>query len=56
MTKIQSLDTSAWTENDKNNFKMSLTGLKTEIDNRLAAMSAPPTPAKKSSKKLAEKG
>jgi len=53
MTKIQSVDTSAWMEDDKNNFKTSLTGLKTEIDNRLAALSALPKPAKKLSKKLA---
>ena len=36
-TKIQSIDTSAWTEDDKTNFQTSLTSLRTEIDNYLAA-------------------
>ena len=36
-TKIQSIDTSAWTEDDKTNFQTFLTILKTEIDNYLAA-------------------
>jgi len=53
MTKIQSVDTSAWTEDDKTNFKTALTGLRTEIDNRMAVQAALPTPTKKSSKKLA---
>jgi len=52
MTKIQSVDTSAWTEDDKTSFKTSLTGLKTEIDIRLAAL---PAPAKKRRKKGCEK-
>jgi len=49
MTKIRSIDTSAWTNDDKTNFRTSLTSLKTEIDNYLSAppMDAPP------SKKLA---
>jgi hypothetical protein len=50
MTKIQSLDPSAWTNDDKNNFRTALTSLKTEIDNYLAAQ---PAPTKKSSKKPA---
>jgi len=33
MTKIQSIDMSAWTDDDKTNFQTSLTSLKTEIDN-----------------------
>jgi len=37
MTKIRSLDTSAWTEDDKTNFRTAITSLKTEIDNYLAA-------------------
>ena len=36
-TKIKSIDTSAWTEDDKTNFQTSLTSLKTEIDNYLKA-------------------
>jgi len=40
MTKIQSIDTSAWTADDKINFQTSLTSLKTEIDNYLAATSS----------------
>ncbi|MFA6413160.1 MAG: ParB/RepB/Spo0J family partition protein [Syntrophales bacterium] len=48
-TKLQSLDTSAWTEENKTGFRTALTGLKTEVDNYLAAQ--PPT-TKKSSKKL----
>ena len=39
-TKIRSIDTSAWTEDDKTNFQTSLTNLKTEIDNYLAAAPA----------------
>jgi len=52
MTKIRLIDTSDWTDDDKTNFKTSLTSLKTEIDNYL---NAPPTTtkAKKTSKKLA---
>ena len=37
MTKIRSIDTSAWTDDDKTNFQTSLTSLKTEIDNYLNA-------------------
>ena len=37
MTKIQSLDTSAWTEDDKTNFRTAITSLRTEIDNYPAA-------------------
>jgi ParB family chromosome partitioning protein len=37
MTKIRSVDASAWTDEDKTNFQTSLTSLKTEIDNYLAA-------------------
>ena len=50
MTKIRSIDTSAWTDNDNANFRTSLTSLKTGIDNYL---NAPPAPAKKPSTKLA---
>jgi ParB family chromosome partitioning protein len=39
-TKIRSIDTSAWTEDDKANFQTSLTSLKTEIDNYLNAAPA----------------
>ena len=46
MTKIQSIDTSAWTEDDKTNFQTSLTSLKTEIDNYLAAPAAASPPSK----------
>jgi ParB family chromosome partitioning protein len=54
MTKIRSIDTSAWTDDDKTNFQTSLTSLKTEIDNYLAAPPPAATPAtKKTSKKLA---
>jgi ParB family chromosome partitioning protein len=35
MTKIRTLDTSAWTDDNKTNFQTSLAGLKTEIDNYL---------------------
>jgi ParB family chromosome partitioning protein len=35
MTKIRSIDTSAWTDDDKTNFQTSLDSLKTEIDNYL---------------------
>jgi len=37
MTKIRSINTSAWTANDNTNFRTSLTSLKTEIDNYLNA-------------------
>jgi len=47
MTKIRSINTSAWTDNDNTNFRTTLTSLKTEIDNYL---NAPPSVA---SKKLA---
>jgi ParB family chromosome partitioning protein len=49
MTKIRSIDTSAWADDDKTNFQTSLTSLKTEIDNYLSA----PPPAAPTSKKLA---
>lgn len=49
MTKILSIDTSAWTDDDRTNFQTSLTSLKTEIDNYLSA----PPPAAQTSKKLA---
>ena len=53
MTKIRSIDTSAWTEDDKANFRTAITILRTEIDNYLAAPPvAAPTP-KKTSKKPA---
>ncbi|MCX5829856.1 MAG: ParB/RepB/Spo0J family partition protein [Deltaproteobacteria bacterium] len=59
MTKIQSIDTSAWTEDDKTNFLASLASLKTEIENYLTAHPQAPAasvaavPAtKKKSKKL----
>jgi len=42
VTKILSIDTSAWTDDDKTNFKTALTSLKTGIDNYL---SAPPPAA-----------
>jgi hypothetical protein len=35
MTKIRSIDMSAWTDDNKTNFQTSLTSLKTEIDNYL---------------------
>ncbi len=35
ITKIRSIDTSAWTEDDKTGFQTALTSLKTEIDNYL---------------------
>lgn len=54
MTKIRSIDTSAWTDDNKTNFQTSLTSLKTEIDNYLAAPPPAAAPAtKKTSKKLA---
>ena len=37
MTKIRSIDTSAWTDDDNTNFQTSLISLKTEIDNYLNA-------------------
>ena len=45
MTKIRSIDTSAWTDEDKTNFRTALTSLKTGIDNYLAA--PPSQPSKK---------
>ena len=51
MTKIPSIDTSAWADDDKTNFQTSLTSLKTEIDTYLAA----PPPAAPSSKKTSKK-
>ena len=35
MTKIRTMDMSAWTDDDKENFRISITSLKTEIDNYL---------------------
>ena len=35
MTKIQTIDASAWTNEDRENFRISVTSLKTEIDNYL---------------------
>ena len=35
MLKIRTIDMSAWTDNDKENFRISITSLKTEIDNYL---------------------
>ena len=49
VTKILSIDTSAWTDDDKTNFQTSLTSLKTEIDNYLNA----PPPVAPASKNLA---
>jgi ParB family chromosome partitioning protein len=45
MMKIRTIDTSAWTDDDKTNFRMALTSLKTEIDNYLVA--PPSQPSKK---------
>ena len=47
MTKIRSVNMSAWTDDDKTNFQAALTSLKTGIDNYLAA------PPSQLSKKLA---
>jgi hypothetical protein len=44
MTKIRSVDTSVWTDEDRANLRISLTSLKTEIENYLAA--PPPQPSK----------
>ena len=44
ITKIRSLDTSAWTDDDKTNFQTSLASLKTEIDNYLNAPAPPVAP------------
>ena len=35
MTKIRTIDMSAWTDDDRENFRISITSLKTEIDNYL---------------------
>ena len=35
MTKIRTIDMSAWTDDNRTNFQTSLTSLKTEIDNYL---------------------
>ena len=43
MTKIRSVDASAWTDDDKTNFQTALTSLKTEIDNYLAAPPSQPS-------------
>jgi len=53
MTKIQSIDTTAWTDDDKTNFQTSLTSLKAEIDNYLNAPPPAAPSSKKTSKKLA---
>ena len=54
ITKIQSIDTSAWTEDDNTNFQTTLTSLKTEIDNYLAAPAPAAAPkTKKKPKNLA---
>ena len=59
MTKIRSINTSAWTNDNKTNFRTSLSSLKTEIDNYLAALAVAPakvaatSATKKTSKKLA---
>lgn len=57
MTKIRSTDTSAWTDDDKTNFRTSLTSFKTEIDNYLNAPTveaeAAATATGKTSKELA---
>ena len=42
-TKIQSIDTSAWTDDNKANFQTSLANLKTEIDNNLTVPPAGPS-------------
>ncbi|TSA45235.1 MAG: ParB/RepB/Spo0J family partition protein [Deltaproteobacteria bacterium] len=42
LTKIRSIDMSAWTDDDRENFRISIASLKTEIDNYL---SAPPSAA-----------
>ena len=42
LTKIRSIDMSAWTDDDRENFRISITSLKTEIDNYL---NAPPAAA-----------
>ena len=49
ITKIRSIDTSAWTDDDKENFRISISSLKTEMDNYLNA----PPPAAPASKNLA---
>jgi len=49
MTKILSINTSAWTDDDKTNFQTTITSLKTEIDNYLNA----PPPVAPASKNLA---
>ena len=43
MTKIRSIDMSAWTEEEKTNFRTALTSLKTGIDNYLAAPPSQPS-------------
>lgn len=52
MTKIRSTDTSAWTDDDKTNFRTSLTSFNTEIDNYL---NAPPVEAEAAGHSAAEK-
>jgi len=37
LTKIRSIDMSAWTDDDRENFRISIASLKTEIDNYLSA-------------------
>ncbi|MCX5856086.1 MAG: hypothetical protein NTZ24_16205, partial [Deltaproteobacteria bacterium] len=43
MTKIRSVDMSAWTDEDKTNFRTALTSLKTGIDKYLAAPPSQPS-------------
>jgi hypothetical protein len=43
MTKIRSVDTSAWTDEERANFQISLGSLKTEIDNYLIAPPSQPS-------------
>jgi len=38
MTKIRIIDMSAWTDEDRANFRISLTSLKTGIDNYLGTL------------------
>ena len=46
MTKIRTIDMSAWTDDNKTNFQTSLTSLKTETDNYLNT--PPPFPKRPS--------
>jgi len=40
MSKISSLDSSAWTDQEKDSFREALAGLKLEVENRLAVTEA----------------